>query len=108
MPFQENGAFVNWAFVGGTALRFLYLMPRFSEDLDFSLAEPGIEDNFIELMKKAKSKFFKRKFLSVQSFMQLDKPSPLDPTVKLQPDLGQIPSCSQKYGSKTWQICNFI
>jgi len=54
---QENGAFVNWAFVGGTALRFLYLMPRFSEDLDFSLAEPGIEDNFIELMKKAKSSF---------------------------------------------------
>ena len=54
---QENGAFVNWAFVGGTALRFLYSMPRFSEDLDFSLAEPGIEDNFTELMKKAKAGF---------------------------------------------------
>jgi len=54
---QENGAFVNWAFVGGTALRFLYLMPRFSEDLDFSLAEPGIEDDFTELMKKAKDGF---------------------------------------------------
>ena len=25
---QENGAFVDWAFVGGTALRFLYSMPR--------------------------------------------------------------------------------
>lgn len=54
---QENGAFVNWAFVGGTALRFLHLMPRFSEDLDFSLAEPGVEDNFTELMKKAKASF---------------------------------------------------
>ena len=54
---QENGAFVNWAFVGGTALRFLHLMPRFSEDLDFSLAEPGIEDNFTELMKKVKTCF---------------------------------------------------
>ncbi len=54
---QENGAFVNWVFVGGTALRFLYLMPRFSEDMDFSLAEPGIEDNFTELMKKAKACF---------------------------------------------------
>jgi len=54
---QENGAFVNWAFVGGTALRFLHLMPRFSEDLDFSLAEPGVEDNFTELMKKAKAGF---------------------------------------------------
>ena len=54
---QENGAFVNWAFVGGTALRFLYLMPRFSEDMDFSLTEPGIKDNFTELMKKAKASF---------------------------------------------------
>ena len=54
---QENGAFVNWVFVGGTALRFLHLMPRFSEDMDFSLAEPGIEDNFTELMKKAKVSF---------------------------------------------------
>ncbi len=54
---QENGAFVNWVFVGGTALRFLYLMPRFSEDMDFSLAEPCVEDNFTELMKKAKAGF---------------------------------------------------
>jgi len=54
---QENGAFVNWVFVGGTALRFLHLMPRFSEDMDFSLAEPGIEDNFTGLMKKAKAGF---------------------------------------------------
>ena len=42
---QKYGAFVNWAFLGGTALRFLYQMPRFSEDLDFSLVKPGIEDN---------------------------------------------------------------
>lgn len=55
--FQENGAFVNWAFVGGTALRFLYHMRRFSEDLDFSLASPGIEDSFTELVKKAKTSF---------------------------------------------------
>lgn len=54
---QKYGAFVNWAFVGGTALRFLYLMPRFSEDLDFSLVKQGVEDNFIELMRKAKTSF---------------------------------------------------
>ena len=54
---QENGAFVNWAFVGGTALRFLYSMPRFSEDLDFSLVRAGVEDNFTELMKKTKGVF---------------------------------------------------
>lgn len=33
----EAGAFANISFVGGTALRFLYELPRFSEDLDFSL-----------------------------------------------------------------------
>jgi predicted nucleotidyltransferase component of viral defense system len=36
---QENGAFLNWVFLGGTALRFLYSIPRYSEDLDFSLME---------------------------------------------------------------------
>lgn len=34
---QESGAFVPLAFMGGTALRFLYRVPRFSEDLDFTL-----------------------------------------------------------------------
>lgn len=35
---HESEAFRCLAFVGGTALRFLYNLPRFSEDLDFSLA----------------------------------------------------------------------
>ena len=35
---HESEAFVNLAFVGGTALRFVYHLPRFSEDLDFALA----------------------------------------------------------------------
>ncbi len=34
---HEAGAFKNLSFVGGTALRFLFALPRFSEDLDFSL-----------------------------------------------------------------------
>lgn len=34
---HESEAFRCIAFVGGTALRFLYGLPRFSEDLDFSL-----------------------------------------------------------------------
>jgi predicted nucleotidyltransferase component of viral defense system len=34
---HESEAFVNLSFVGGTALRFLFNLPRFSEDLDFSL-----------------------------------------------------------------------
>ena len=32
-------------------------MPRFSEDLDFSLIESGVDDNFTELMTKIKSTF---------------------------------------------------
>ncbi|MEN8126941.1 MAG: nucleotidyl transferase AbiEii/AbiGii toxin family protein [Planctomycetota bacterium] len=54
---QESGGFVNWAFVGGTALRFLFSMPRFSEDLDFSIREPQAEDNFLDTMKKIKNGF---------------------------------------------------
>ena len=54
---QDGGAFASWAFVGGTALRFLYSMPRFSEDLDFSLASSGQDDRFEGLMKQAKSRF---------------------------------------------------
>ncbi len=34
---HESEAFVNLCFVGGTALRFIHNLPRFSEDLDFSV-----------------------------------------------------------------------
>lgn len=54
---QDTGAFETWAFVGGTALRFLYAMPRFSEDLDFSLIRPGADIRFEQYLKKAKSVF---------------------------------------------------
>jgi predicted nucleotidyltransferase component of viral defense system len=38
----DRGFYKNLAFVGGTALRFLYGLRRFSEDLDFSLFnKPG-------------------------------------------------------------------
>ncbi len=33
---QREGAMIPLAFHGGTALRFLYQLPRFSEDLDFA------------------------------------------------------------------------
>ena len=36
--FHESEAFRPLVFVGGTALRFLHDLPRFSEDLDFSLS----------------------------------------------------------------------
>lgn len=54
---QDGGAFLRWAFIGGTALRFLYGMPRFSEDLDFSLA-PGIDEiDFQKILGGVKAAF---------------------------------------------------
>lgn len=41
MALQETGAMIPLALRGGTALRFLYDLPRFSEDLDFALERPG-------------------------------------------------------------------
>jgi hypothetical protein len=43
---QDTSVFLRWAFVGGTALRFLFNIPRFSEDLDFSLISPGKDIGF--------------------------------------------------------------
>lgn len=43
---QDAGVFLRWAFLGGTALRFLFGIPRFSEDLDFSLVAPGQDAGF--------------------------------------------------------------
>jgi predicted nucleotidyltransferase component of viral defense system len=54
---QDHGAFLTWAFVGGTALRFLFRMPRYSEDLDFSLVTPGQQDSFTRLLGKVRSVF---------------------------------------------------
>ncbi len=51
---QDAGAFLRWAFVGGTALRFLYSMPRFSEDLDFSLIQVGGEAGFRTALTEVK------------------------------------------------------
>jgi predicted nucleotidyltransferase component of viral defense system len=55
--FQDDGVFARWAFQGGTALRFLFSLPRFSEDLDFALIE-GREDVVIErALERARSAF---------------------------------------------------
>ncbi len=54
---QESGAFLNWAFHGGTALRFLYSIPRYSEDLDFALIHPERDCRFREILDAIK-RFF--------------------------------------------------
>jgi len=55
--FQDRGVFNAWVFQGGTALRFLYSIPRFSEDLGFTVVEPGMEDNFRQNLVSAKKVF---------------------------------------------------
>jgi hypothetical protein len=49
---QENNLFRTWIFHGGTALRFLYALPRYSEDLDFSLADRDTTKGFRDIMAK--------------------------------------------------------
>jgi predicted nucleotidyltransferase component of viral defense system len=51
---QDEGVFLRWAFVGGTALRFLFSIPRFSEDLDFSLVTPGDDAGFKSALTEVK------------------------------------------------------
>jgi hypothetical protein len=55
LSLQDAGAFSNWAFLGGTALRFLFGLPRYSEDLDFSLVTPGVDARFTERMDSVRS-----------------------------------------------------
>lgn len=50
---QDEGVFRETAFLGGTALRFLYGLPRYSEDLDFSNAGKPVYA-FSALLKKIK------------------------------------------------------
>lgn len=54
---QENGASRRWIFHGGTALRFLYGLPRYSEDLEFALDKPGTEPEFTKLVESVRRGF---------------------------------------------------
>lgn len=52
----HQGVFRSTAFLGGTALRFLFNLPRFSEDLDFSVAGK-MEYSFTGIIRKMKEEF---------------------------------------------------
>ncbi len=54
---QDSQAFLNWAFHGGTALRFLYSIPRYSEGLDFALVDPKRPHRFQEHLLRLKAAF---------------------------------------------------
>jgi hypothetical protein len=55
LSLQDAGVFTRWAFLGGTALRFLFDLPRYSEDLDFSLIEPGGDAQLEKIVEKIKA-----------------------------------------------------
>lgn len=52
---QRSGAMVPLAFQGGTALRFLYSIHRYSEDLDFALERPDRGYDFNAYLRNAQS-----------------------------------------------------
>lgn len=52
---QDLGLFSTWAFVGGTALRFLYQLPRYSEDLDFSIEGKFVTGSFERALRGIKT-----------------------------------------------------
>lgn len=54
---QEHGVLSDVAFIGGTALRLLYGLPRYSEDLDFIWVNPGKTIDLNEWANTLKSAF---------------------------------------------------
>jgi len=53
----KNKFYQNLVFTGGTALRFIYKIRRFSEDLDFSLSTKARNYNFTDMMKNILQEF---------------------------------------------------
>ena len=68
---HDKGYFKNVAFVGGTALRVLYDLRRFSEDLDFSVIKTEGYD-FSEIIKALEYEL-KLYGLNVESKNKIDK-----------------------------------
>lgn len=54
---QDSGAMAGAAFHGGTCLRFLYSIPRYSEDLDFALERPSAAYDFRGLVRRVERDF---------------------------------------------------
>jgi hypothetical protein len=60
---QSAGGMIPLAFQGGTALRFLYDLPRFSEDLDFALERPKDGFDLQRFLDKIQSGFEKENYI---------------------------------------------
>lgn len=59
---QRAGAMIPLAFHGGTALRFLYAIPRYSEDLDFALEGDRAEYDFRKFLRAVQSDLTKEAY----------------------------------------------
>jgi predicted nucleotidyltransferase component of viral defense system len=97
---HDDGFFRRAAFLGGTALRFLYGLPRYSEDLDFSLSdEKGYA--FDTLMKKIKKELTLAGYDADISYSD-DKTvhSAMIKFEKLMFEAGLSPMASQKFSIK--------
>lgn len=55
---ERQGFFEKAAFYGGTALRILYGLDRFSEDLDFTLLNPNKDFDFTPFLEGMKKELF--------------------------------------------------
>ncbi|MCX6089827.1 MAG: nucleotidyl transferase AbiEii/AbiGii toxin family protein [Candidatus Atribacteria bacterium] len=53
----EESAFRTLAFIGGTALRFVHHLPRYSEDLDFSILKSSDSYSFLNILNRLKKEF---------------------------------------------------
>lgn len=60
---QRSGAMIPLAFHGGTALRFLYGIPRYSEDLDFALERPETEYNLRTYLQAVRTDLLAENYL---------------------------------------------
>src|SRR5947199_406522 len=54
---ERHGLFEKAAFYGGTALRILYGLDRFSEDMDFTLLKPNSQFEFAPFLDGMKKEF---------------------------------------------------
>lgn len=97
---HDEGVFRATAFLGGTALRFLYDLPRFSEDLDFSITEK-MNYSFAKTIEKVKQELIMAGY--TVSVVYDDKKTVYDSMIKfegLMHEAGISPLKSQKFSIK--------
>jgi hypothetical protein len=104
---QERGVFRTWVFHGGTALRFLYMLPCYSADLEFALDRPAALPDFAKLVA-AVSRSFEAEAYNVETKVN-DKATVKSAFIRfpgLLYELGFSPQRSQSLSVKIEIDCN--